>query len=105
MIDLNPAKRGVDNPQRRRTEKRPFESWAELEAVVASLGPRYGPMVIFAAATGLRPGEWIALERRDIDSRERVAYIRRAFTKGRLKCTKTEASVRACGVHKVGPGD
>ena len=33
MIDINPAKRGVDNPQRRRTEKRPFESWAEVEAV------------------------------------------------------------------------
>lgn len=71
MIDVNPAKRGVDNPQRRRTEKRPFESWAELEAVAAGLGPRYGPMVIFAAATGLRPGEWIALERRDIDLDER----------------------------------
>jgi hypothetical protein len=28
MIDVNPAKQGVDNPQRRRTEKRPFESWA-----------------------------------------------------------------------------
>src|SRR5205807_350568 len=28
MIDVNPAKQGVDNPQRRYTEKRPFESWA-----------------------------------------------------------------------------
>lgn len=26
LIDSNPAKVGVDNPQRRRTEKRPFES-------------------------------------------------------------------------------
>lgn len=96
MLDANPAKQGVDNPQRRRTEKRPFESWDELEAVAARLGPRHGPMVIFAAATGLRPGEWIALERRDIDRDARVAYVRRAFTKGRLKCTKTEASVRPC---------
>jgi hypothetical protein len=32
MIDINPAKQGLDNPQRRRTEKRPFESWAELDA-------------------------------------------------------------------------
>src|SRR5712692_8039874 len=67
MIDVNPAKHGVDNPQRRYTEKRPFESWAELAAVAAELGPRYGPMVLFAAATGLRPGEWVALEQRDID--------------------------------------
>ena len=67
MIDSNPAKQGVDNPQRRRTEKRPFESWAQLDELAARLGPRYGPLVIFAAATGLRPGEWIALEQRDID--------------------------------------
>jgi integrase len=52
------------NPQRRRTEKRPFESWAQLDELAARLGPRYGPPVIFAAATGLRPGEWMALEQR-----------------------------------------
>jgi hypothetical protein len=53
-MDVNPAKHGADNPQRRYTEKRPFESWAELAAVTAKLGARNGPMVIFAAATGLR---------------------------------------------------
>ena len=80
MIDVNPAKHGVDNPQRRRTEKRPFESWAQLDALAARLGPRYGPLVLFAAATGLRPGEWIALEQRDIDRDARVVYVRRAYT-------------------------
>jgi integrase len=95
MLDVNPAKQGVENPQRRRTEKRPFESWDELEALAEKLGSRFGPMVVFAAATGLRPGEWVALERRDIDYDLRVAYVRRAFSKGRLKVTKTEASVRA----------
>src|SRR5207237_10727130 len=95
MIDVNPAKHGVDNPQRRYTEKRPFESWAELAALAAKLGPRHGPMVLFAAATGLRPGEWIALEQRDIDRHARVVYMRRAYRNGRLKCTKTEASIRA----------
>jgi integrase len=101
LLDRNPAKEGVDNPQRRRTEKRPFESWAELDTVAARLGPRYGPMVLFAAATGMRPGEWIALEQRDIDTDQRVAYVRRAFTKGRLKCTKTEASVRAVPLQAI----
>src|SRR5213595_2008740 len=48
MIDINPAKVGVDNPVRRRKEQRPFESWAELDAVAANLPPRYGPMVFFA---------------------------------------------------------
>jgi len=95
MIDINPAKVGVDNPTPRRKEQRPFESWAELEAVAAVLGERYGPMILFAAATGLRPAEWIALEKRDIDREERVVYVRRSFTRGELKLPKTEASQRA----------
>src|SRR5437899_5702947 len=95
MIDINPAKVGVDNPVRRRKEQHPFESWAELEAVAEAIGPRYGPMILFAAATGLRPAEWIALEQRDIDRTERVVYVRRSFTRAELKFPKTEASMRA----------
>jgi hypothetical protein len=45
MIDSNPAKQGVDNPQRRRTKKRPFESWAQLDKLAVRLGSRYGPPV------------------------------------------------------------
>jgi integrase len=41
MIDVNPAKLGVDSPSPRRREQRPFESWDELEAVAAHLAPRY----------------------------------------------------------------
>src|SRR5919201_722283 len=95
MIDINPARVGVDNPVRRRKEQHPFESWAELEALATAIGPRYGPMIVFPAATGLRPAEWIALEKRDIDRKERVVYVRRSFTRGQLKFPKTEASVRA----------
>jgi integrase len=101
LIDMNPAKQGVDNPQRRRTEKRPFESWAELDALATELGPRYGPLVLFAAATGLRPGEWIALEHRDIDREARVVYVRRAYRNGRVKVPKTEASIRAVPLQAV----
>ncbi len=101
MIDINPAKLGVDNPTPRRREQRPFESWAELETVAANLAPRYRPMVIFAAATGLRPAELLALERRDVDREARVVYVRRSFTKGRLKCTKTEASLRAVPLQAI----
>jgi len=95
MIDVNPAKVGVDNPVRRRKEQHPFESWAELEAIAVAIGPRYGPMILFAAATGLRPAEWIALEKRDVDHKERAVYVRRSFTRGELKLPKTEASMRA----------
>jgi hypothetical protein len=42
MIDVNPAKLGVDNPSPRRREQRPFESWAELDAVAAELSPCFG---------------------------------------------------------------
>ena len=42
MIDINPAKVGVDNPVWRRKEQHPFESRAELEALAAAIGPRYG---------------------------------------------------------------
>ena len=90
MLDVNPAKLGVENPQRRRTEKRPFESWEELDARRRQLGPRHGPMVIFAAATGLRPGEWLALEHRDIDRDARVVYVRRTLRNGRIKMPEDE---------------
>jgi len=59
-----------------------------------SIGPRYGPMILFAAATGLRPAEWIAREKRDVDRKERVVDVRRSFTCGELKIPKTEASMR-----------
>jgi len=95
MLDVNPAKLGVENPQRRYTEKRPFESWDELHALAAALGQRYAPLVIFAAATGLRPGEWLALEHRDIDRDAHVLYVRRAYRNGRVKTPKTQASLRA----------
>jgi integrase len=72
MIDVNPAKLGVDNPSPRRREQRPFESWAELDAIAANLTPRYRPMVFFAAATGLRPAGWVALEHRDVDRARRA---------------------------------
>ncbi len=95
MLDVNPAKVGVDNPTPRRKEQHPFETWQELEALAAALGRRYGPMILFAAATGLRPAEWVALEWRDVDRDERVVYVRRSYTRGELKLPKTDGSLRA----------
>src|SRR5919197_2562975 len=101
IIESNPAKAGVDNPRRQHPEKRPFESWAEIGALAAQLGPVYGPTIVFAAATGLRPGECIALEQRDLDREARVVYVRRAFAHGRLKRPKTRRSLRAVPLQAI----
>jgi integrase len=101
LLDVNPAKLGVENPQRRYTEKRPFDSWDELYALADTLGASYGPMVLFAAATGLRPGEWLALEHRDVDRESQVVYVRRTFRNGRIKTPKTKASVRAVPLQAI----
>ncbi|MEJ7568512.1 MAG: site-specific integrase [Gaiellaceae bacterium] len=50
-------------------------------------------MVIFAAATGLRPSEVFGLEQRDVDRAAGVVYVRRAYANGRH--TKTRLSTRA----------
>jgi hypothetical protein len=52
-------------------------------------------MIVFAAATGLRPAEWIGLEKRDVDREARAVCVRRAFTRRELKRPKTDASLRA----------
>jgi integrase len=65
------------------------------EAIVAQLGPVYGPMVIFGAATGLRPSELFGLEQHDVDRELGVVYVRRAYANGRIKNTETRLSTRA----------
>jgi integrase len=98
LIDENPAKL-VPNPAPRRAEIRPFESWQEIEAVAEELGP-WGPLVVFAAGTGLRPEEWLALSRRDVDNE--AVTVRRTFSGGELReYGKTSRSRRRVPLRQI----
>jgi integrase len=101
LIEENPAKRGVPNPGRRCREQRPFESWTQIGSLAELLGPRFGPMVVFAAATGLRPSELFALEHGDVDGRAGVVHVRRAYANGRVKHPKTRLSRRAVPLQAI----
>jgi integrase len=87
LIDRD-ASVGIRNPKPKRHERRPiipFESLDEIEAVAVELDPRYRPIVTFAVGTGLRPEEWCALERSDVDRDAGLVHVRRRFTRGELK--------------------
>lgn len=93
-IPENPA-RYVKNPKPKRPEITPFASWDEIAALADELGPRFAAIPIFAAGTGLRPEEWLALERRDVDRAAAVVTVERVYSQGRLKpCAKTSRQRR-----------
>jgi integrase len=67
----------------------------ELDAIAAELAPSYAPLPAFAAATGLRPEEWQALERRDIDRRGGYLRVLRTVSDGEVvELGKTNGSRR-----------
>jgi integrase len=90
----NPAALAGPNPQPPPRTPDPF-TLTEVDAIAAELGPVYGPMVRFAAATGLRPQEWAGLERRDVERDGRVVNVRRTVSDGAVyELAKTDASRR-----------
>jgi integrase len=92
-IVQNPAKLAGPNPQPRREEITPF-TVEEVEQLRIELGP-WGSLVVFAAETGLRPAELIALEWRDVSRRDGVLVVERSYAYGRLSpYGKTVASRR-----------
>jgi integrase len=78
-MPTNPAIEAGANPKPAPRTVRAFNR-AELEALAVELSPAYRTLPAFAAATGLRPEEWQALERGDIDRRSRVVNVRRTVS-------------------------
>lgn len=56
----------------------------ELDAIALELHPAYAPIPMFVAATGLRPEEWTALERRDVDRRAGLVNVQRTVSSGQV---------------------
>jgi integrase len=92
FLEKNPAAIKAPRPARRRIK--PFESWEEVEAVAAAAG-RYGPLIRFACATGLRPQEWMALEWQTIDFNRKELRVEQTVRSGKIEqAAKTEGSLR-----------
>jgi integrase len=93
-MDRNPAKIAGRNRQPSPRTVRVYTR-DELAAIAAELDPAYAPLPAFAAATGLRPEEWQALERRDVDRRAGVVSVRRTISAGQtVELGKTNRSRR-----------
>jgi integrase len=76
-------------------EIRPFESWAEVEAIADELPDHYRAIPIVLVGTGLRPEELYGLERRDVDRKNGILNVERVFTQGSLKpCKKSDRQRR-----------
>jgi integrase len=93
-LATNPAVDAGRNTKPGKPELHPF-SPAEVDRIAAELGPAFGPLVVFAAETGLRTNEWTALERRDVDKAGAAVTVQRRYSDGVLTpYPKTERSRR-----------
>jgi integrase len=84
LVAENVAK-AVPNPERKRKEAATFGSWEELERVSLELPPERQSLPLLVAGTGLRPEEWLALTRADVDTKAGVLHVRRVYTHGRVR--------------------
>jgi integrase len=93
-MSCNPAKLAGRNPQPPPRAVRAY-THAELNALAAELSAMYRPLPKFASSTGLRPEEWGAVERHDVDCRERILSVHRTISSGKVvELAKTARSRR-----------
>jgi integrase len=84
LVAENVAK-AVPNPETKRRAVPVFGSWGELDRLGDELDPTRRSLPMVVAGTGLRPEEWLALERGDVDLRTGVLHVQRVYTDGRVK--------------------
>ena len=88
QIQSNPARAVRKAALPRRTEVRPLAP-ATIERMRAASSPRDATLISVLAYAGLRPGEALALQWRDV--REQTILVERAISLGEEKDTKTAA--------------
>ncbi len=93
LIQSNPARAVRKASLPRRTEVRPLAP-ATIERMRAASSPRDATLISVLAYAGLRPGEALALQWRDI--REQTVLVERAISLGEEKDTKTAAHRTVC---------
>jgi integrase len=102
LVAHNPAK-AVRTQQPPPSDVRPFASWAEVRRVSEAMSDADAALVMFAASTGLRPEEWIALEASDVDRQARTVSVNKVYTDGQLHRDrgKTEAAFRTVDLPRI----
>jgi integrase len=94
LLERNPAADAGENPEPDPAPVRVY-AVAELAAIAAELSKAYEPLPDFGAATGLRPEEWAALERRHVDRARRLVKVEQKNVDAAIvPGGKTKGSVR-----------
>ncbi len=101
-ISFNPV-HVLDKPKLSRREVVPLEFAQCRTLFEACSAHRLGDMIVLAALTGLRKGELLGLEWKDVNLPERVLVVRRSLEQlnMRLKAPKTAAGKRTLPLGKV----
>lgn len=88
----------VPTPEDEKPSREPLPfSWDEkdhFEKTVKEHFPRYYPLVVCGLRTGLRIGELIALKWEDIDFYNRLIFVQRNITRGKITTPKSKAGKR-----------
>lgn len=92
LIKINPFDR-VKPPKKEKTIIHPF-NLQEVELLISSSKGWFQNYLIVAFFTGMRIGEIMALQWKDIDFSTNVISIKRSMTKGKLSTPKTANSIR-----------